>query len=314
MIQWIFHKLARLSGCFHWDVLWRIIRRLNRSDRLFLLTRMLQNEVDYCTFRRHDSIWNVSGGDISMCWPLLVDGHFQGEQIDAVGRWLEAQGRLGRRDGHIVDVGANIGTTCIPLSRQTGCRVLAIEPFPENYLLLRKNVLQNGLAHRITCVQSAIHDQGETVEMFMPQWQCGGARIHESMKDHDGAGRIASVPASGLMAILKSSGIQPQEVALVWSDTEGAEIKVVETGEALWAAGVPLYMEVYPLALNRYQAGEALIRLLPRYFDRFISARQLMASGHKAETQSIAQFPQLLNTLSLQNSIMDILLLPTGFV
>src|SRR3989442_15021738 len=79
-------------------------------------------------------------------------GHFQGSALDRMveGFYLvnrtwapglqQLLARLLRNGGTLVDVGANIGLTSIPVARTPGVRCYAFEPDPENYRYLLSNI------------------------------------------------------------------------------------------------------------------------------------------------------------------------------
>jgi len=60
------------------------------------------------------------------------------------------------RYSYVVDVGANIGTHCIPLSKHVK-RVIAFEPDAENYKLLAQNCAETGC--KVTITQVALGNQ-----------------------------------------------------------------------------------------------------------------------------------------------------------
>jgi len=305
--------LAKISGYFHWDILWQIGRSLSRSDRLLLALRLLQDEVEHYTICRDNLTWTAFGWDIQMCWPLLQHGLFQGDQIQAVTSWIIANDRVKSHRNIIVDVGANIGTTSIPFAKNLNCHVLAIEPFPKNFMLLNHNVIQNGFNRQITCVQSAIATKNGTMKMTLPKKESGSASIYQktakSLQNHP----KVDVPAAKLMDILTSARISPEQVAFVWSDTEGSEARIVETGAPLWQTGVPLYIEVFPRLLERQSGISSLKKLVVKYFREFIPVESLMKNGAAADRVSISQFSKLLDYLEQKPDLTDVLLLPKGF-
>ncbi len=152
----------------------------------------------------------------------------------------------------VVDVGANIGTSTIPFAQQTGCRVVAIEPVPEIFAVLCRDVADNGLAARVTCVQAAISIAGgDRVRMILPAANSRGAEVARQDRAPSFAGLhpvrgTVEVPAMGLDELVDAQGISPERVAFVWSNTQGCEAEVIESGRSLWAAGVPLFAEFDP--------------------------------------------------------------------
>ena len=93
------------------------------------------------TFRRDGFTWTGPSQSYVIrmlyvygCNPQNVDLQSQ----ESLGKWI-----IGDRP-FLVNVGANIGDTALPLSR-IGKKILAIEPSPESFAYLQKNVIQNDL-------------------------------------------------------------------------------------------------------------------------------------------------------------------------
>ena len=81
---------------------------------------------------------------------------FGGHQLSELGmiRSLSRQGDV------ILDVGAHIGTFCIPLAKHIGSsgRIHAFEPTPDSYRLLLRNIDANDLAERARATNALISD------------------------------------------------------------------------------------------------------------------------------------------------------------
>ncbi|MGH7452616.1 MAG: hypothetical protein ACRENG_14815, partial [bacterium] len=84
------------------------------------------------------------------------------------------------------------------------------------------------------------------------------------------------------MNIIASLNLTPDKIAFVWSDTEGSEAQVIETGRQLWLAGVPLFMELYPAALEKQNAIASLKNLAGEFYDRFLESSDLIKRGAHA--------------------------------
>jgi FkbM family methyltransferase len=63
------------------------------------------------------------------------------------------------KTGQVVDLGANIGTWCLPVALGSGAHVLAVEALPDNAAALRAAIDENGLSGRVTVMQNAIMDK-----------------------------------------------------------------------------------------------------------------------------------------------------------
>ena len=64
-----------------------------------------------------------------------------------------------REDDHFLDVGANIGSYTILAGGGVGARVTAVEPIPETFAHLERNVALNGLASQVRTCRLGLSDQ-----------------------------------------------------------------------------------------------------------------------------------------------------------
>lgn len=70
-----------------------------------------------------------------------------------------------------IDFGAHIGAfTCYAASK--GAKVMSIEPVPENYALLKENVIKNGLEKNVALFNYAVSDEIE-LKMYVNSWNYG---------------------------------------------------------------------------------------------------------------------------------------------
>jgi hypothetical protein len=89
----------------------------------------------------------VTSNDRSISRDVFITGSFEFDKFD---RMLSLLGKHFRKT-LLIDVGANIGTICIPaIKRNIFQCAIAIEPDPLNYSLLVSNININGLANMIT--------------------------------------------------------------------------------------------------------------------------------------------------------------------
>ncbi|MGH7427320.1 MAG: FkbM family methyltransferase [Candidatus Methylomirabilaceae bacterium] len=276
--------------------------------------RLLRGEAEQITFRRDETLWTGFVWDEYVTWGLFVSGEYSRREVRALLSWMASRGRLYADRDVIVDVGANIGTSSIPFALETSCRVLAIEPVPENLALLRRNIRQNGLEHRITCVPTAISNYRGVIEMVVPETNSGGAEIKQPGSEPSfirtwDVNKVIEVPTDTLVEILRSLQISPDRVAFVWSDTQGHERQVIVSGDALWLTGVPLYIELWPRGLQLQGGVEPLLNAARKFFDRFVTTEDLLRHESDAVPRPISELPGLLGSLTEDGST-DALLLP----
>lgn len=222
------------------------------------------------TFQRNGFTW-TGPTSCSITELIFTTDHYQDARLEQVTSWLTTLGRFSRPV--LVNVGANLGDLALPLSR-TEKRILAVEPNPETFARLVRNVRQNGLQDQITCCDVAISDIPGTARLISAgdpgnsELDSGGSRLGFEGQDYTRAvHQVRTLPLTDLLA---SQKIAPGDVALVISDTQGFETQVIESGAALWREKTPLWVEIWPKGLACHGGVEAFLRSCERHFTHFV--------------------------------------------
>lgn len=203
---------------------------------------------------------------------LLADGQGKSESFvvaggdKIIGQWLfkhrepydffklqRVQSMLAARElTLLLDIGANIGTICIPaVNRGLFKRAIAIEPGPLNYSLLRTNIELNRVASSITTYNLAVGEQNDqTLSFQLSIDNFGDHRVRyegsESLS-HD-PGESIEVPSQTLDKVL--DGVD-RSAALLWIDTQGFEGYVLAGATETLRNRPPLVSEFWPAGLSR---------------------------------------------------------------
>lgn len=268
-------------------------------------------DVQDVTFARDGLVWTLSPDDGPVAFGLFTDGAWHGDEMRALVDWMVKQNVVAPPRDVIVDAGAHVGSSCIPLVRMTGGRALAIEPVARSFRRLEANVLANGLADRIERVHAAVAREPGRVRMCAENLPSGGEFVRRVDGDAS-TGDPDAVDARPLGALIAAAGVRPDEIALVWADVQGSEADVIESGAALWALGVPLWAEVEPHSLARQGSLERFAALAATHFDRFIEAGDLVRDGG-ARAAAIGELPALIRRIGPREITTDVLLLPPSF-
>jgi FkbM family methyltransferase len=307
---------STLSKVRRYALLWALETIGVRRRRIVAWRAMAGSGVCDVTFERDGMVWTTSPDDESIGFPLFTDGGHHMQEVGALLAWMLRCGMLSESRNVVVDVGANIGSTCIPIVRAAGCRALAIEPAAENFRRLMMNVAANGLADRILLAPKAVLRTPGTVKMCLTERASGGNFVWrdgvEDMAQVDVAG-VEDVEADALTSIIASVGLCDEQIALVWADVQGCEADVVESAAHLWELGVPLWAEVEPHSLARQGSLARFADVTGAHFDRFIDTRNLIRFGEAACPVPIAELKSLIAGITPEQVNTDVLFLPPRF-
>lgn len=191
----------------------------------------------------------VSSSDRVVGRGVYIRGEYDFAKLEQV---LELLGKnFGR--GLIVDVGANIGTICIPaVKRGHFARAIAVEPEPFNFSLLASNVNINGLSGKIDARNLALGaNSGEELAFELSETNFGDHRIRVAGSDgtYGEAGRRTIKVKSD--SFDHAIGDVDPAGTLVWIDTQGFEGFVLAGAVRALKSRPPLLMEFWPYGLER---------------------------------------------------------------
>jgi FkbM family methyltransferase len=155
----------------------------------------------------------------------------------------------------VVDVGAHHGAYALlagKLVQGAGGRVLALEPHPESFDMLCKNVRLSGLERTVHCVQAAVSDAPGPVRID----PCG-SETRIGVPDGDGV----SVEAVTLDRLLADHDVRHVDLLIV--DVEGAELPVLRSFPWARVTLGQAFCELHPYAWPEFgYDGDDLQRFL----------------------------------------------------
>jgi FkbM family methyltransferase len=264
---------------------------LSRDARCRLALALLAREELTLQFEAGGFTWTAPTGD-DIPAALLVHGSYGADEVRDVTQWLAThRPRPGR---HVLEIGANIGTTTLPLA-EAGWYVLAVEPIPRTFEFLTTNVAQNGATERVTCVRTAIAEIEGSVAMVVSH-ALGRSHVTESGQSPLNGTDEIEVPATTIGRLAADAGLTANDIGWVWCDTEGSEASVIRSGAALWDSGVPLFAEVGP----RYGVRE----LVAEHFAGFLPSSRVAVEDDPIPISEFGRFLEQMTVLD------DVLFLP----
>jgi FkbM family methyltransferase len=135
--------------------------------------------------------------------------------IEAEYEFLPVKGKT------VIDVGANIGDSCIYFSLKGAERVIGLEPFPVSYNLAIRNIELNNLSQKVDVLLAGLGTNTEDLHIDPTYTSNSGSHI-----THFDSGIV--VPLMTLSQILDKFGLSSKEIVLK-IDCEGCEYDSVMT-------------------------------------------------------------------------------------
>jgi FkbM family methyltransferase len=160
--------------------------------------------------------------------------------------------KLNLQNGIIVNIGANIGFYSVYLATAfpTADKILAIEPNPEAFELLKKNIARNSMQDKIEAVQACIGNSLGSIKLSIvvgkPEYSSIGGIAHPGVASFEQIS--VDVPVAPLASI-----VGPNKVALLFVDTEGAEAIVFQGARDVLVRDKPiLFFECSDTLLKKF--------------------------------------------------------------
>ncbi|MEO0379407.1 MAG: FkbM family methyltransferase [Pseudomonadota bacterium] len=184
--------------------------------------------------------------------------------------------------GIFLDIGANIGTHGLHALSEGFAQVIALEPDPTNFRMMRANQILNGKDTQVLNICAAASDADATGTLEQSdenfgdhrvQLQTGGTELYEESQRETQQIRLAR-----LDTLLAEAGIAPEALSLAWIDTQGHEGQVLSGADTLLAAGTPMVMEFWPYGLARAD-GYPKLRAALNTGQRLYDLREIKEAG-----------------------------------
>lgn len=158
----------------------------------------------------------------------------------------------------IIDAGAHIGLASLYFKKQHPlARIVAIEPEPQNFMILERNIWENKLSN-ITTVQAALATEAGKTTLHVDQkqsWRSTTSQLPDAWN-----GELPSEPITVNAITLSSLLTEP--VDLLKLDIEGSELTVLQEADVQLGLVDQLFIEFHP---HSQQSLSDLIALLTKH-------------------------------------------------
>ena len=203
-----------------------------RREKFFRLRRKGEKFV----LVRHEETWLLPTSDSVISPQLCAEGEFDLKKLVTAIQVLR-----GYRLTTIIDVGAHIGSICVPaVSRGWFARAIAIEPDPINFSLLKANLLLNGAGDRVSVIDAPVGG----IDGAVLARKDGGANSgdHRFTPVDSSTFEESRPTTTGIVLDSLYESVEPRG-ALLWMDIQGAEGVALMGSRKLLSREIPVVLE-----------------------------------------------------------------------
>lgn len=231
-----------------------------------------------------------------VAWSLPADARRENGIADRMLRsgWLPFADILLARELAVgrgmIDIGANIGTTCVPRVVLGDFQfVYAAEPEPANYAALVDTVSANGLGGLVMPDQVAIGDRDGEDTLLVSSKMTNHALARGGQVSDAGEVRV---PCRTLDSWVREHGIDLNEISFIKCDTQGGEGYVFRgAANVLAHQHIAWHIEFWPKGLRKAAFDrDELFHLLRTHFTHFMDlSTGLKRRAHVRPTAKLAK-------------------------
>ena len=203
--------------------------RLLRKEGLPVVSRQLED---------HAILFSPSG---VIGRHLMVKGHWHRDQVSHAISLLAKHG-FSLDNKVALDLGANIGTQTIYMHLfDIFSEIVAVEPEPNNFSLLRANIDVNRLAKRTKLVNAAVGEKAAIVPLYLNEGFSDGGNSLLRRASLNSTVNVETLPLEDILALAQ---VQPEMVGFCWIDTEGFDHICTKQIIELIGPEVPIFTEI----------------------------------------------------------------------
>lgn len=237
----------------------------------------------------------LNTGDKMIARKIYVNGGYDFDKAMLVHSLIKPSSN----DILLVDVGANIGSICIPfVKRGLVSKAIAIEPEPLNYKLLRANIILNDLDSLIHPINVALGESDDEKLLFeLSEDNYGDHRVVVSTTnglENEVYRKTIEVRSTTLDSILKNYDTSN---VVIWMDTQGYEGIVLNGAKNALQKRLPMVLEFMPYAMIRANSYEKLkTSLIESGYETFFDLAEEQPSPKSLSADSIERLYESLGT------------------
>ena len=172
----------------------------------------------------------------------------------------------------LLDIGANIGSVCIPIAEQTKCEIFAVEASSSVAFQLLRNVSLNSI--KFSMIHGAAvnnnYSSDEYLKLYVRHGNVGANSLFSTWNSIPGAPESIEY-AKPIIIDELGEIVDFQRIKLIKIDVEGAEYEVLKGMNKLMNLEIPILFEhrIDMLKNHRNEDGNKIINLLKEKYELF---------------------------------------------
>jgi len=245
----------------------------------------------------------ISSKDAIILPSIISRGGFSNEELSVF--FSLSKEYFGDTKGVFLDVGANVGTTSLPATKNTRVsEVIAIEPSSDNFSLLQCNVFLNKLQGKIQAVNAAVSNKKGFSDLVVSPISPGDNRVRSGSPEDAKVEKIVTITIDSLIKDRDAN-----EIAFMWVDVQGYEYYVLSGAKDLISTNKKLAVQIefWPFGLRETNSLDLLCQFCKENFSKYIDMKEYLAGGRTVyDINSI----DLLSINYQKNTYTDLFLIP----
>ncbi|MBQ7477162.1 MAG: FkbM family methyltransferase [Selenomonadaceae bacterium] len=175
--------------------------------------------------------------------------------------------------GLFLDLGANIGTTGIYFTKKfaPNLKLLAFEPDPENFKLLRVNLILNDADENSVVENFGLGEVESEMELYHVIDNPGGSGVYSNLFAGQEDSPAETVKIISLDKYFAEKNLSAKDVKYIWIDTEGFEAQVLFGMKNILAENpAPIFMEFNPDLYKKAGVYDKWVEFLSQFYEGWI--------------------------------------------